>query len=155
MGGVRVAGNKLGKAYSFPGLLNKRGVDSEPERDLRALIAAANWEINNQDYYAHAMLACERSATIAPTIRMLWERFDKPTIIEGKFYTLHKDNEFLRLACRGGDEIAHIPVNSDNPATGNGLLIQDVERMMEIEQILRSWELEQKHNAKEASELGI
>ncbi|MEA5574798.1 relaxase/mobilization nuclease domain-containing protein, partial [Calothrix sp. UHCC 0171] len=32
MDGVKVAGWKLGKAYSFPGLLQRRGVDYQPER---------------------------------------------------------------------------------------------------------------------------
>ncbi len=40
MDGVKVAGWKLGKAYSFPGLLDKRGVDYKPERDMAALRAA-------------------------------------------------------------------------------------------------------------------
>jgi len=39
--GVKVAGNKLGSAYSFPGLLRKRGVSYSKERDLPALEAAA------------------------------------------------------------------------------------------------------------------
>ncbi|BAZ36728.1 hypothetical protein NIES4101_26480 (plasmid) [Calothrix sp. NIES-4101] len=40
MDGVKVAGWKLGKAYSFPGLLQRRGVDYQPERDMAALKAA-------------------------------------------------------------------------------------------------------------------
>lgn len=43
--GVKVAGNKIGSAYSFPGLLNKRGVSYSPERDLPALQAAAAGEV--------------------------------------------------------------------------------------------------------------
>jgi hypothetical protein len=43
--GVKVAGNKLGSAYSFPGLRRKRGVDYDPERDNRALQAAAAGEV--------------------------------------------------------------------------------------------------------------
>ena len=43
--GVKVAGNKIGSAYSFPGLLRKRGVSYEPDRDLRALQAAAAGEL--------------------------------------------------------------------------------------------------------------
>jgi hypothetical protein len=35
--GVKVAGNKIGSAYSFPGLLRKPGVSYEPERDMGAL----------------------------------------------------------------------------------------------------------------------
>jgi Relaxase/Mobilisation nuclease domain len=38
--GVKVAGWKLGKAYSFPGLLQRRGVDYKPERDMPALRTA-------------------------------------------------------------------------------------------------------------------
>jgi Relaxase/Mobilisation nuclease domain len=40
MDGVKVAGWKLGKAYSFPGLLQRRGVDYQAERDMAALRAA-------------------------------------------------------------------------------------------------------------------
>jgi hypothetical protein len=43
--GVKVAGNKIGSAYSFPGLLRKRGVSYEPDRDMRALQAAAAGEL--------------------------------------------------------------------------------------------------------------
>jgi hypothetical protein len=43
--GVKVAGNKLGSAYSFPGLQRKCGVDYDPERDKRALQAAAAGEV--------------------------------------------------------------------------------------------------------------
>jgi hypothetical protein len=43
--GVKVAGNKLGSAYSFPGLLRKRGVSYDPERDNPALEAAAAGEV--------------------------------------------------------------------------------------------------------------
>jgi hypothetical protein len=43
--GVKVAGNKIGSAYSFPGLLRKRGVSYEPDRDIRALQAAAAGEL--------------------------------------------------------------------------------------------------------------
>jgi hypothetical protein len=42
---VKVAGNKIGSAYSFPGLLRRRGVSYEPDRDLRALQAAAAGEL--------------------------------------------------------------------------------------------------------------
>jgi hypothetical protein len=43
--GVKVAGNKLGSAYSFPGLLRKRGVSYSKERDNPALEAAAAGEV--------------------------------------------------------------------------------------------------------------
>ncbi len=43
--GVKVAGNKIGSAYSFPGLVRKRGVQYEPERDMRALFAARTGEV--------------------------------------------------------------------------------------------------------------
>jgi len=42
---VKVAGNKLGSAYSFPGLLRKRGVSYSKERDNPALEAAAAGEV--------------------------------------------------------------------------------------------------------------
>jgi Relaxase/Mobilisation nuclease domain len=45
LNGVKVAGWKLGKAYSFPGLLSKRGVSYDLERDLLALAAAAGGEL--------------------------------------------------------------------------------------------------------------
>ena len=49
--GVKVAGNKLGNAYSFPGLIRKRGVDYDPERDKPALVAALSGEVVQlQDY---------------------------------------------------------------------------------------------------------
>jgi len=43
--GVAIAGNKLGKAYSFPGLQKWLGVDYDPERDMPALKAAAAGEL--------------------------------------------------------------------------------------------------------------
>lgn len=43
--GVKVAGNKLGSAYSFPGLLRKRGVSYSKERDNPALKAAKSCEV--------------------------------------------------------------------------------------------------------------
>ncbi|MBD0362641.1 MAG: relaxase/mobilization nuclease domain-containing protein [Coleofasciculus sp. C3-bin4] len=43
--GVKVAGNKIGSAYSFPGLLRKRGVSYAPEQDNPALQAAAAGEV--------------------------------------------------------------------------------------------------------------
>jgi hypothetical protein len=43
--GVKVAGNKLGSAYSFPGLLRKRGVSYDLLRDNPALQAAAAGEV--------------------------------------------------------------------------------------------------------------
>ncbi len=39
--GVKLAGNKLGKAYSFPGLQKKRGVGYDRDRDLPAIKKAA------------------------------------------------------------------------------------------------------------------
>jgi Relaxase/Mobilisation nuclease domain len=134
MDGVRVAGNKLGKAYSFPGLQRKRGVNYEPERDRNALVAAANGEIvvDSQDVMSNA---------IAPAIRMLWARMGGEEI-EGKYYTLHKDGEILRLARRGGKKIAQIPLNPDIQAMGVDLSPLDVERMLEIQRILRGWERE-------------
>jgi hypothetical protein len=45
MNGVKVAGNKLGSAYSFPGLQKKRGVSYDPERDLPAIQKAAAGEL--------------------------------------------------------------------------------------------------------------
>lgn len=45
MNGVRVAGWKLGTAYSFPGLQKQRGVSYDQERDLPALLAAARGEL--------------------------------------------------------------------------------------------------------------
>jgi hypothetical protein len=43
--GLKVAGNKLGEAYSFPGLQRKRGVRYDPERDLPALHLALSGEV--------------------------------------------------------------------------------------------------------------
>jgi hypothetical protein len=43
--GVKVAGNKLGSAYSFPGLQKKRGISYDPERDLAAIRKAAAGEL--------------------------------------------------------------------------------------------------------------
>jgi len=43
--GVKIAGNKLGKAYSFPGLQRKRGVSYERDRDLVAIKKAAMGEL--------------------------------------------------------------------------------------------------------------
>ena len=45
MNGVKVAGNKLGAAYSFPGFQKKRGVSYDPERDLPALRSCAAGEL--------------------------------------------------------------------------------------------------------------
>ena len=45
MNGVKVAGNKLGAAYSFPGLQKKRGVSYDPERDLPAIRLCADGEL--------------------------------------------------------------------------------------------------------------
>lgn len=42
--GVKVAGNKLGSAYSFPGLQRKRGVSYECDRDMLAIKKAAAGE---------------------------------------------------------------------------------------------------------------
>jgi hypothetical protein len=46
--GVKVAGNKLGSAYSFPGLQKKRGVSYECDRDLPAIKKAASGELVKQ-----------------------------------------------------------------------------------------------------------
>ena len=43
--GVKIAGNKLGKAYSFPGLQRKRGVSYECDRDMKAIKKAAVGEL--------------------------------------------------------------------------------------------------------------
>jgi hypothetical protein len=43
--GVKLAGNKLGKAYSFPGLQKRRGVRYECDRDLAAIKKAAVGEL--------------------------------------------------------------------------------------------------------------
>lgn len=45
MNGVKMAGWKLGKAYSFPGLLQRRGVDYNLERDIPALRAARDGQL--------------------------------------------------------------------------------------------------------------
>lgn len=43
--GVKIAGYKLGSAYSFPGLQKKRGVSYDPERDLPAICSCAAGEL--------------------------------------------------------------------------------------------------------------
>ncbi len=45
MDGVKVAGWKLGKAYSFPGLVQFRGVQYDPLRDLPAIRSCAAGEL--------------------------------------------------------------------------------------------------------------
>ena len=45
MNGVKMAGWKLGKAYSFPGLLQRKGVDYNPERDIPALRASRDGQL--------------------------------------------------------------------------------------------------------------
>jgi hypothetical protein len=45
MNEVKIAGWKLGKAYSFPGLLQRRGVDYNSERDIPALRAAQDGQL--------------------------------------------------------------------------------------------------------------
>jgi len=45
LNGIKVAGNKLGSAYSFPGLQKKRGVSYDPERDLPAIRSCAAGEL--------------------------------------------------------------------------------------------------------------
>ncbi|MEA5599261.1 relaxase/mobilization nuclease domain-containing protein [Rivularia sp. UHCC 0363] len=45
MNGVKMAGWKLGKAYSFPGLQRRKGVDYNLERDIPALRAARDGQL--------------------------------------------------------------------------------------------------------------
>ncbi|MBV6626469.1 MAG: relaxase/mobilization nuclease domain-containing protein [Rivularia sp. (in: Bacteria)] len=45
MNGVKMAGWKLGKAYSFPGLLQRKGVDYNSERDIPALRSARDGQL--------------------------------------------------------------------------------------------------------------
>ena len=45
MNGVKMAGWKLGKAYSFPGLLQRKGVDYNSERDIPALRASRDGQL--------------------------------------------------------------------------------------------------------------
>ncbi|MEM1394931.1 MAG: relaxase/mobilization nuclease, partial [Cyanobacteria bacterium P01_H01_bin.150] len=45
MNGVKMAGWKLGKAYSFPGLLQRKGVDYNCLRDIPALRAAQDGQL--------------------------------------------------------------------------------------------------------------
>lgn len=46
--GVKIAGNKLGKAYSFPGLQKKRGVRYDRDRDMPTIKKASITETNHE-----------------------------------------------------------------------------------------------------------
>ncbi|NJM22914.1 MAG: relaxase/mobilization nuclease domain-containing protein, partial [Richelia sp. SM1_7_0] len=52
MNGVKMAGWKLGKAYSFPGLLQRRGVDYNLERDIPALRTARDGQLVKLPVYS-------------------------------------------------------------------------------------------------------
>jgi hypothetical protein len=76
--GVKVAGNKLGSAYSFPGLMRRRGVSYDPERDKRALKAALSGEVVQ-------LLETESDLPQLPTSEeQVQEQHQQPTSVDVK-----------------------------------------------------------------------
>ncbi|MEO0837973.1 MAG: relaxase/mobilization nuclease domain-containing protein [Cyanobacteria bacterium J06641_2] len=83
MNGVKMAGWKLGKAYSFPGLLQRKGVDYNSERDIPALKAARDGQL--------VKLSVKSVSSHSRTD-------DKPTFIDENSQPRVEDNELKTTA---------------------------------------------------------
>ena len=128
--GVKVAGNKIGSAYSFPGLVSKRGVSYDPDRDLKALQAAAagelvsltfppmktNGSLSHQkqpELISTNRLHIELATQMYPDIALVWNQYRTRStevepgrwVLDGNFHELVYDSKteelFLNHHIRG------------------------------------------------------
>lgn len=84
--GVKIPGNKLGSAYSFPGLKKKRGVDYNPERDLPGIKAVAAGELVSLEVGNQQHSLCDRSLEFAPILDRLLLSHNS-NIVKGRNFT--------------------------------------------------------------------
>ncbi|MBW4676080.1 MAG: relaxase/mobilization nuclease domain-containing protein [Desmonostoc geniculatum HA4340-LM1] len=164
MNGVKVAGNRLGSAYSFPGLQKKRGISYDPERDLPAIhacaagdlvellpsateqlvevstpgeeVAATPKEIIQQENYI---------SSISPIIRLFWHKVGQPKTYSGEYYDLQLDRNLLKLRRKSGEEIAEIPLNASADAQDKGLTKEDWVRLERLKALLLMKSQRQEH----------
>ena len=160
MNGVKMAGWKLGKAYSFPGLQKKRGVDYNLERDMPALRAAQDGELvrlpvrtrkhkddeiddleqsSQKRHNANQeinLIQKEYIARIAHTIRQFWEIKNTTKPIEGNYYNIKLEEGILMLTRKSGEKLAAIPLDRTLGVLSFNLNQSDVERFLELQRIL-------------------
>ncbi|NJN13768.1 MAG: relaxase/mobilization nuclease domain-containing protein [Richelia sp. SL_2_1] len=175
MNGVKMAGWKLGKAYSFPGLLQRKGVDYNSERDIPALKAARDGQLvklpvqvhdssddsssnlneNNQQQILdkepnatqeNNFIQQEYAAEIAPTIRQFWVLNKQPQCIKGKHYSIKLEEGILTLTRKNGKKIADIPTDHSTPPQGFDLNESDIERFLELQRLINNHKSQTKHS---------
>jgi hypothetical protein len=124
--GVKVAGNKLGSAYSFPGLQKKRGVSYNPERDMPAIEAAAAGELVEPHELEEDNLeqagSIERSRVerVLPIVKEFFKAVKDGQQMSGTNYTLRREGDTLRvIAIDGRGEVLRL--------TGQGVEIAALE----------------------------
>jgi hypothetical protein len=124
--GVKVAGNKLGSAYSFPGLQKKRGVSYNPERDMPAIEAAVAGELvepheSEEDNLEQAG-SIERSQVerVLPIVKEFFKAVKDGQQLVGTNYTLRREGDTIRvIAMDGRGEVLRL--------TGQGVEIAALE----------------------------
>jgi hypothetical protein len=124
--GVKVAGNKLGSAYSFPSLQKKRGVSYNPERDMPAIEAAAAGELVEPHELEEDNLeqagSIERSRVerVLPIVKEFFKAVKDGQQMSGTNYTLRREGHTLRvIAIDGRGEVLRL--------TGQGVEIAALE----------------------------
>ena len=173
MNGVKVAGNRLGSAYSFPGLQKKRGVSYDPERDLPAIHACAAGDLvellpsateqlvevsppseevatamSTTDVDAAPQEATQQqnyASSISPIIRLFWHKVGQPKTYSGESYDLQLDRNLLKLRRKSGEEIAEIPLNASADAQDKGLTKEDWVRLERLKVLLLMKSRQQEH----------
>lgn len=106
--GVKVAGNKLGSAYSFPGLQKKRGVSYNPERDMPAIEVAAAGELIEPHKLEEDNLeqagSIERSRVerVLPIVKEFFKAVKDGQQMSGTNYTLRREGDTIRVIAMDG-----------------------------------------------------
>jgi hypothetical protein len=106
--GLKFAGNKLGSAYSFPGLQKKRGVSYNPERDMPAIEAAAAGELvepheSEEDNLEQAgSIERSRVERVLPIVKEFFKAVKDGQQFVGTNYTLRREGDTIRVIAMDG-----------------------------------------------------
>ena len=106
--GLKFAGNKLGSAYSFPGLQKKRGVSYNPERDMPAIEAAAAGELvephESEEDNLEPAGSIERSRVerVLPIVKEFFKAVLDCQQFVGTNYTLRREGDTIRVIAMDG-----------------------------------------------------
>ncbi len=110
---------------------------------------------NTPEQVEDNLIQQQYAGVIAKTVRLFWSNQKPDRVLRGSQYDLELDNSTIKIKRKSGEEIALIPLSSDQQPTGIALNLEDLKKFHQLQQLLDSNRAKQQQQQKRSRDLGL